>query len=172
MAGWGPLARWVLRVVGAWALRRLLHRRRPRRPAPAEGEVIEVDVLGAFDRLTESSRRIVVRAASHHDGRAVTLAALLLAVLEHPASAESLEATGLHVAPLRQRLSRSVGSEDARATPPEVGDVLAAAEARADRRGAFDVTPRDLLGALAERTGDLTALLDARTAAALRAAVP
>lgn len=169
---WGSLVRWALRVAGAWALRRLLRRRRPRRPAPPEGEVIEVDVLGAFDRLTESSRRIVVRAASHHDGRAVTLGALLMAVVEHPASAEALEAAGLDVARLTHRLSRSVGAEEARTTPPEVGQVLAAAEARADRRDAFEVTPRDLLGALGERTADLTALLDVRTAAALRRAAP
>lgn len=172
---WGPLLRRLARVaarigVGYLVRRiRISGRRRGRRTGHSDGAVIDVEPVGPFDRFNEAARRAVARATQLHDGVRLTTSSLLLGLVEsHPPTARSLADAGVNLPRLRANLAETVAAESGADGPtPGARRVLREAQAHADRRQAFDVGPRDLLGALATARDELSAVVDEQTLTAL-----
>lgn len=174
MVAWGPLLRRLVRVLARVGLGYLVRRgRRSGRSRRArgrrDGTVIDVEPVGPFDRFTEPARRAVARATRLHDGGGLTTPGLLLGLVDsHPPTAASLAGAGVDLTRLRADLTQSVAAHRGAEGPtPGARRVLREARAHADRRAAFDVGPRDLLGALAGAHEELSAVLDDETRAAL-----
>lgn len=176
---WGIIIRWLLRLAAAVGVRQAMQRgmgqprpSRPREPRP-QGTVIDVEAVGSFDRFSELTRRIVVRAAHLLGDEGVSTPALLLALLEvDPATARAVQEAGANPEAMVASLSGAV-SAAARPDGPTPGAarVLREASRRADLRGAFTVEARDLLAALAADTAKLVDVLsDADLTAVKRAA--
>lgn len=182
MLGWSPLFRRLLRILVGFGVRELVRQGRraadSRRGRDADGsgrgerptiiDVERVDRDRPFERFSEPSRRIVARAAAHHDGAGLTGEALLLATLDTDrASAQELARAGTDLEALRSHL-RETSSGRRRGVTPEARRALRQARVHAERRAAgAPVTPGDLLTALLVPDGPLAAVVDRHTVGAL-----
>lgn len=176
MVAWGSLVRrlaWILAPVVLRHLRRLGGTARPG-PGPdggasdADGTVIDVEAVGAFDRFDDATRRAVVRAAEEAGGAGFTADALLLGLADTwPALAQTLEDGEPGLAGLHARLEGGLMAGTGDGPGADARRVLEQAVARADRRGRFQAGRRDLLAALLDPAVGLTRRLDAPTLEAL-----
>lgn len=182
MLGWSALLRRALRVLIGMGIREVVrHGRRAARRRdetssgePTSGErptiidVERVDDDRPFERFSETTRRVVARAAELHGGGGVTGEGLLLALIDtHLPSAERLVRAGTDLEVLRRHLRAAVETAGDRRPTPEARRALRQAPVLADRRGGGTVEPRDLLGALLARDGRLIGTVDRYTVGAL-----